>query len=179
MLCSILQNGPSFETVAEVCSLSPLPRVMRATRSWRGSGPDSSLDENELLLVEKVCRPKLKGWRTLKVFSLKYKKKKTLTESCVGRFSASPYDCRLFLPEILEFMEDSLPLQATIFVNSESKLDFSHNLASTVITIQNFRTETTVVCTTEPSADLRSDKLVDIPIDLDICVQVYTMYMYI
>lgn len=142
-------------------------------KQWKGSSPDSTVEENELFVIQKISKSKLKNARVLKVYSLKYKKRKVLTENCVGGFSARPYDCRLFLPEITELISDNLPVKVMLFVNSETAQELPQSLASSMVTIESFSTETTVVCTTVLCEGLRNDKLVDIPTDLDISVQVH------
>lgn len=174
--CFIATQGAEvfFDRVADLLALNSPPKVVRAMKQWRGSGPDSTVEENELFAIQKTSKAKLKNARVLKVYSLKYKKKKILPEHCVGGFSARPYDCRLFLPEITELICDNLPIKVMLFVNSETAQELPQSLASSMVTIEGFSTETTVVCTTVLREGLRNDKLVDIPIDLDISVQVHT-----
>lgn len=58
------------------------PKAIRAGVGWRGSSANSSVEQNELLVVKGV--KKRLNSKSLKVFNPHTKKKKELPESCTG-----------------------------------------------------------------------------------------------
>ena len=80
-----LQNGFTFEKVSDILAMKVLPKAIRAGAGWRGSGANSSVEYNELLVV-KGSKKRLNS-KFLKVFNPATKKKKDLPESCAGMIS--------------------------------------------------------------------------------------------
>lgn len=171
---SLLQKGFTFERVSDILANKKLPKVIRATQMWKGSGPDSSVDANELLLV-RGTKMKLKT-KYLKVFSPAMNKKKALPEHCIGRFSTRPYDVRVYLPEIVHHLKDPFPLQAVLFINSETAQDIPVFLMSSVVTLKSQSVDTSLIATSTLNDDIEKAQIVDIPFDLDIEVSVYYLY---
>ena len=169
-LFSPLQKGFHFERVSDILATKVIPRAIRATQAWKGSGPDSSVDANELLLVVGT-RNKLKT-KYLKVYSPAANVKKTLPEQCFGKFSTRPYDVRLYLPEIMHHLKHPFPLQAVLFVNSEISQDLPPYLMSSVVSLTSQSVETSLVATSTLNDDITQAQLIDIPFDLDIEVSV-------
>ena len=61
-----LQEPEQFETAGEIMSASPLPRVLCAKSSYRGHDSVSSVEKNEVLVIQGIHRRKL-GFNLLKV----------------------------------------------------------------------------------------------------------------
>ena len=59
-----------------------LPKVLRVTEGWRGSSSESTVENNELLIVKGLKRRI--NHKYLKVISLTSKEKKELPETCAG-----------------------------------------------------------------------------------------------
>ena len=177
------QSNPKyhFKTVGEVLQLKTLPKVMRATVSYKGSGPESSVEQNDLLVLKEVKQKRgLKTSRVLKCIHPGSGMKKTLAEDCAGCFTVRPQDLRLFLPEIVEHID--LPQLAILFYGGGNKLDLPPHLISSEVKILTMEIEESIVATSileeEEAQSLRhyentpSIPLVDIPVDLDIEVAV-------
>ena len=171
ILYSLLQKGFTFDKVSDLIAAKTTPKAVRAMKAWKGSSPDNNIEKNELLIIKEV-KSKLKK-KVLKVYSLAAGKRKELPESCVGKFSTRPYDVRLYLPEIIEHLDDPFPMQAMLYVNAETAHDLPNFMCSSVITMKKTSIETTLVATgIIPGEELDRSQLVDIPYDLDIEVQI-------
>ncbi len=129
-----LQKGFFYDKVSDLLALQTLPKIVRATESFRGSSPETGVDANELLAIRGIKKG-VKG-RSLKVLSLQTKKKKELAENCKGCFSTRPYEVRLYLPEIVEFLRDPLPVEAMLFANAETAEELPSTMVSSVVTLK-------------------------------------------
>lgn len=183
-----MQKGAYYEKVSDLLALRTLPKIVRATTAFRGSGPESSVESNELLSLRGVKKG-ITG-RALKVFSLLTMQKKELQENCQGGFSTRPYDVRLYLPEIAEFLKEPFPVVAMLYVNAETAEELPPNMTSSTVTlkgecvracvhhhVQHFlplgtSVETSLIATGTIDEGERFRKLIDIPLDLDIDVQI-------
>lgn len=173
-----------FKTVGEIIHLRNLPKVLRATESHKGSGPDSSVEKNDLLLVKevKVKKRGIKSSKVLKCTVAGTGMKKVLSEDCAGYFSVKPTDTRLFLPEIVEHI--TLPDRAFIYSSSNARIDLPQHLLQTEIEVLRVEIEESIVATSiyESNRDKKKPTnpyngnincpLVDIPQDLDIEVAI-------
>ena len=152
--------------------MQTLPKAVRATKAWKGSSPESSVEENELLIV-KGSQRKMTGKHILKVYSPRCCKRKELRETCAGHFSTKPYDVRLYLPEIVEHVVDPFPMEATLFFNVETAYELPTYLINGTVTLSSITIESSLIASdvyTEGSID--TVELIDVPFDLDIEVQV-------
>lgn len=171
-LLSSPQEGFHFERVADLLSMQTLPKVVRATKAWKGSSPESSVEENELLIVKSSQR-KMTGKHVLKVYSPLCCKRKELRETCAGHFSTKPYDVRLYLPEIVEHVVGPYPMEAILFFNIELAYELPTYLISGTVKLCSVTIESSLIASnlyTEGNID--SVVLIDVPFDLDIEVQV-------
>ena len=171
-----------FKTVGDILQLKNLPKAVRATKSHRGGGPDSSVEQNDLLLVKEVKQKRgLKSTKVLKCVHAGTGMKKTLSEDCAGFFSVRPLDIRLFLPEVVEHIQ--LPQKAILYSSSNTRIDLPTHLLQSEIEILRMEIEESIVATTildkqeskriaNPYQNTVSTPLVDIPQDLDIEVAV-------
>ncbi len=71
-----------FEKVSDLLAAKTLPCAVRAGLGWKGPGPNSTIESNELLVIKGV--KKRLNSKSLKVYSPASGKKKELPESCVG-----------------------------------------------------------------------------------------------
>lgn len=170
-----------FKTIGDVLQLKTLPKVLRAMESHRGSSPETSVEQNDLLLVKEVKQKRgLKTTRVLKCVHAGSGVKKTLSEDCAACFSVRPQDVRLFLPEIVEHIE--LPQSAILYYSGGNRLDLPPHLISSEVSILTMQIEESIVATSILEEDeqqaictyenVPSIPLVDIPIDLDIEIAV-------
>lgn len=56
----------------------------------------------------------------LKVFSLKIMKEKVLPKDVFGRFTVDPQYTQLYLPELLNYVDDPVPSPAKLFLDYDS-----------------------------------------------------------
>ena len=174
-----------FKTIGDIIQLKELPKAVLATRSHRGSNPESSVEQNDLLLVNEI-KTKKKGIKSSKVLRCTVAGtgvKKTLSEDCTGYFSVKPVDTKFFLPEVVEHI--NLPQKAFIYSSStNTRIDLPQHLLQCEISILRVEIEESIVATTiqdkeerkprviNPYQNTASSPLVDIPQDLDIEVAV-------
>ena len=166
-----------FETVADVIKHKPLPRILRALHT-HSSDEQSSVERNEILLVQEVVQSPKNKKKALKVYSDTKMEEKILPSSCVGHFTADPYATRVHLPTIVLHFREELPLNVQVYISdldtSEYSGDFPFHLASDVSKITEIITETSLVVTThfQKGQDGDDTSQIEIPIDLPIEVSV-------
>ncbi len=172
-----------FKTIGDILQLKELPKAVLATRSHRGSNPESSVEQNDLLLVNEI-KTKKKGIKSSKVLRCTVAgtgAKKTLSEDCFGCFSVKPVDTKFFLPEVVEHI--NLPQKAFIYSSTNTRIDLPQHLLQCEISILRVEIEESIVATTildkqdskprvHPYQNTASSPLVDIPQDLDIEVAI-------
>lgn len=99
-------------------------------------------------------------------------------KDCDGHFSTAPGGIPLFLTDIVEYFKDSLPLNAILFLHSDSCNERIAHLASKVVTLTQVSIESSVIATTcfdgnDISLDIDEDAVpVAIPTDLNITITV-------
>ena len=162
-------DGYKYPKVSDIMAISPLPKVIRATLGFKGTAVDNSVEKNEIFIIREI---KPKGNRKcLIVYSVTNSMIKYLFESCEGHFSTKPYDVRLFLPEILEHFPQPFPTMCYLFVNSETSQELPHHLTSSAVTILGESTDLSLIASSNCQVEAGRPLLVEIPIDLDIEVQ--------
>ena len=115
-----------FQTVGELLSLDPLPKVVRATSQWgklSEKGGKAAVEENELLIVKGVYKPALRNKRALKCYSVQNKIRKLLPEECEGNFSVAPEQTKLHVYEFAMKLKDIFPCKAMMFLYDDSVRD--------------------------------------------------------
>ena len=166
-----------FEKVADLLAVSPLPRVASATRDVKGSDERSTISANEILVIKRVIKPKLRK-KSLEVLSLKTQSTKILPQDCEGFFTLSPRRNQIYLLELVKCIPKALPCEAVIFLNGEISSNLqrvSPSLLNAVVTLTEQKTETSLIASSvtytgsvegggnaEPQV---SESLVDIPVD--------------
>lgn len=174
-------RGYTFEFASEIIALkSGLPHVVRVLRSHQTSDPKSSISESELLAVKCVSKTTFTRRATLKVFSITTMEEKLLHEDCHGKFSTAAVNTRLYVPEILEYVSDALPITVAACLNVDSGVDLPAGLTSDAVTIEVIEIQTSLIATTycEDDAAMEGEEddddsiPVEIPINLDIDVTI-------
>ncbi|XP_064390464.1 uncharacterized protein LOC135338305 [Halichondria panicea] len=163
-------NGFVFEKVSELLAAKSMPCAVRTGAAWRGSGASSTIESGEVLLIKGI--KKRLNTKTLKVYNLATGKKKELPESCVGKFSTRPYDVRFFLSDIVEHMPNAIPCQAMLFVHSDTASELPKHLVTAVVSLTESNIETSLIATNTEVDDFTDAPMFDIPLDLDIELQV-------
>ena len=165
-------EGFTFPTVGDIVTLNTLPKLVRATcSSGKRNSPESSVAENELLIVKKVKKPVF-GSRSLVCVNAISGQMKTLPSNCAGQFTTRPFKVCLFLPEVIEHI--TLPDKFQVFIHPDLSSDIPDDLFSAPVTLSHCSIETSLVATQLDANDQQSQSLVEIPIDLDIGVELVT-----
>ena len=163
-------DGYKYPKVSDIMTASPLPKVVRANMMFKGTAPDNSIEKSELLIIKDIKQKANR--RYLIVYSLTTSKVKHLFESCEGHFSTKPYDVRLFLPEILEHVPQPFPMAVYLFVHSDTSEDLPHHLFSSAATLSGESADLSLIASTNCEPETGRPLLVEIPVGLDIEVQV-------
>ena len=167
------RRGFIFESAADIMLQKSLPKVVIATKTYQGNSPSASVEKNEVLIIKKVRKPKV-GQRTLKVFSMTKREKKSLTSQCAGNFSTKPsQQLLLHLTDVLQHVEDPFPSEALVFVNTPVYKPLPEELQGKVVSLTHSSIETSLIAT--PHSTSNGDDnglLLDIPFNLDIDVSV-------
>ena len=192
-----LQEPEQFETAGDIMSASPLPRVVCAKSSYRGHDSASSVEKNEMLVIQGIHRRKL-GFNLLKVMRVGEQQQRMLSKDCTGHFTTDPYRTQMYLPDILSNVPRPLPLLANMYVDIESEHTLPECLNSEPVILAEEATETSLVATlmnddSDPTGSVPTgsvptgsvpsgsgsvltgsvpNTLVDLPTSLDIEVQV-------
>ncbi len=112
--------GRKFANISEVVTSKNLPTVLAVTKgSSAGVDDKSSIEEEEVLVVQGVHKPKSSTKKALKVISMKTKTEKFLTVHCTASFSSEPSLVSMYLPELVEYLSDAFPCQAFVFLDEE------------------------------------------------------------
>ena len=175
-----LQEPELFETAGDIMSASPLPRVVCAKSSYRGHDSVSSVEKNEVLVIQGIHRRKF-GFNLLKVMHVGEQQQRMLSKNCTGHFTTDPYRTQMYLPDILSNVPRPLPLMANMYADIESEHTLPECLNSEAVILAEEATETSLVATlmNDDSDSTESvptgsvpNTLVDLPTSLDIDVQV-------
>ena len=165
-----------YEKVADLLTLSPLPKVACATRDVKGSDEKSTISADEILVIKRVIRPKLRK-KSLEVLSLKTQSIKVLSLDCEGWFTLNPRRNQIYLLELVRCIPDVFPCEALMFLSSDTSNQqrISHSLLNAVVTLSGQKTETSLIASSvtyegneENTAEREprvSEHLVDIPVD--------------
>ena len=105
-------------------------------------------------------------------------KERQLHEECVGEFSTSPHDVRVYLPELVKHFQ--LPLTAVMYLGPDNEEDIPSHLVSAVVTVCTPRTEESLIASTISEEEIEGGDIVpedtdsivlnDIPLNFDINV---------
>ena len=116
-------GGFKFESVADILSLGHPPKVISATQQWFGDDARIAVQLNEVFIVKQVLKPKFKGKKGLRVFSMLSKTEKFLPDDCTAHFTTQPYAVRLHLPEMMEHLSSPFPCQACLFLETDPDME--------------------------------------------------------
>ena len=106
-----------FKTAEDVMAADLLPRVVCAMRSYRGRNPKSSVDAGEVLIVQGIHHPQ--SSKSLLVISTTTAQEKRLKKECAGCFTTDPQQTKMYLPELLENVQNRLPLVARLYLDPD------------------------------------------------------------
>ena len=156
-------NSTSFTRVANVVASNPMPKVLCTTKSYLGSSPATSIEENEIIAVLSVTS--FKGYKYLHVYSFTTKCEKRLPLICDGHFTTNPARIHVPLCELLEHAKD-LRMSRVIFFPEENNADaLPQAFFNEMFTITDFG-NTTVLVGVPYSEQGKSDIVVEFSSDL-------------
>ena len=143
------QIGYEFRTANQLMAHKPLPRVVCALQAFKGSSAESSVEANDILLIEEVKpgRPFSAKHIVCTLLTDGRMLKKKLPENCVGCFTTKPDSVKLFLPEIIHHFQ--LPVQVMVFLSAGYEDSFNESLfcSGEVVSIVREEVEQTVIAT--------------------------------
>ena len=138
-------DGYTFEKCSDIMAADPMPTILCATNQVKSMDEQHGIAQNEILLVRGVQKPKIRGKRLLKVFSVLSNAGKLLPEQCQGEFTTKPSLVRLHLSQIVSNISNPFPAQAVLYTD---KLEASMKLGfpqTGVITLCECIIETSLV----------------------------------
>lgn len=166
-----------FEKVADLLMLSPLPKVACATRDVIGSDDKSSIVADEILVIKRVIRPKLRK-KLLEVLSLKTQSTKNLPLDCEGHFTLNPQRNLVYLLELVKCIPGAFPCEALMSIGDEPLSNQQHispSLVNAIVTLTGQKMETSLIASSVVYASNEvggvdvepqiCEQLVDIPVD--------------
>ncbi len=170
------RKGFLFDTVTDVIASKYRPLVVRATRAYKGSSLESSVGAGELLLLTGVKSSSFPGrGKQLQACSLTNDgKEKQLHEKCAGAFSTKPEDVRMMLSAMIQH-KFTLPQTVVVFPDRELDSFLPSSIASSPVTLEGYKGETSIVATQVASASTISSfgdqQVLDIHLSVDIEVE--------
>lgn len=168
-----------YEKVSDLLALSPLPKIVCATKDAKASDDKNTIRADEILVIKRAFKPKLLGKRSLEVLSLKTHTTKLLSPDCEGCFSLSPQRNKIYLLEFVKCIPNPFPCQALIFVSDDisSTLQcISPSLLSGVVILTGNKCETSLIASSVTYTESEEhsmvsgqvgvqEAVVDIPVD--------------
>ena len=184
-----------FERVADVVGHKPLPRLLRATKTFTKDNK-TLVEKNEVLIVQRIATNASLGAtlmrkKSLRVFSTLHQVEKVLPSDCEGGFTDDSYATRLYISDIVSQFSDQFPLRVRVHITEmevEDGSEFPYHLTSEVCELTEIKTETSLVASTyqqpaagqlspssRPGSDDEDDdsKYIEIPINLGIAVNIF------
>ena len=164
-----------FTTAGEVMAKKPLPLVMKATRCFKGSSAESSVEEGEILWISGLKTPKnsLRLKQQLQVQSL-HSGKKLLSEKCAGAFVTSPDDIQLPLMTLLD-LGLQLPQHAIVFIEGTANHQQSNEVMKHQVLLEKMAGVTTIVASHNVIGEKKEVSYLELCSDLEIKVDAIEM----
>ena len=106
-----------FTTAEDIMAADLLPRVICATRRYRGRKLESSVVAGEVLIVQGIHQPQ--SSKSLLVFSTTTAQEKKLKKECAGCFTTDPQQTKMYLTELLGNVQNRLPLVARLYFDPD------------------------------------------------------------
>ena len=164
-----------FTTAGEVMAKKPLPLIMKATRCFKRSSAESSVEEGEILWISGIKTPKnsLRPKQQLQVQSL-HGGKKLLSEKCAGAFITSPDVIQLPLVTLLD-LGLQLPKYAMVFSEGTAKHQQSNEVMKHLVLLEKMAGATSVVASHNGIGENKEVSYLELCSDLEIKVDAIEM----
>ena len=175
------QIGYEFRTAHQLMAQKVMPRIVCALQKCQGSTAESSIEENDILIIDEVKSSRPFGSKHILCTQINDGKmtKKKIPDNCVGCFSTKPSYVKLFLPEIIHHFD--LPVQVIVFLTAGYSSDDNILQIGEIVTIAKVDIEKNVIATSaledDPNSspfptvqqdDSCSSPLFDIPIGIPV-----------
>lgn len=166
-------QGFYFERVSDIMAQIQLPKVIQTTKSHKRSDTQSSVEEHEILIVQKIVHNAMRR-KALQVYSITRREQKILDSDCLGGFITDPYTNRLHLPDIIEHLSDDFPLEVLVIVEDGNMPEnVPYDITTEASFLTGVDTEASLIASTPFEKDEDDkQKPVEIPVDLQIDVKV-------
>ena len=149
--------GFEFDTAEDVINADVKPKLLRVTKTEK----DKSVEKDELLVVRKVKRNRLK------VYSITKNTEKKLSKSCKGCFTTAPYKVALPLSDLIDHVPNVFQSKAVLVLGTASNTSHvPRHWVSEPVTVFRRGQENVLV------AQRTTGEWVNIPVSLNIYVQV-------
>ena len=162
----LAKRGYQFETAASIMAMHLLPVLIRATKEYKGTTPETSVEANEVLIVKGIMKKKGKF---LMVQSLKHGEKH-LHEKCAGHFTTAPKHIRMHVSRMIQH-GITFPQRAMIFPDSETDSALSFAMAKFPVTLDKIVDETSVIASSIYESDYEVNPVMEVSLSLDIRVE--------
>ena len=154
-------------SVSEIMASNEPPLVMKAVTRYQSSSDKSSVEEDELFVVEGIKSVMVS--RYLQVYSMTHKVPKKLKVDCSASFTTS---AAIYMSDVVQHLSAKFPLQVVLYFNQDANL--SNVLSEREVTLLKHGTRTTVITSLcgagEKDLQSRSSCLVEVPLETDITV---------
>ena len=164
-----------FNSVKEPINAKPLPKAIFAMEQYSGHAPKALFIANELLLIQSISK---QGGRrlNLSVYSITSSTKKDIPGDCVAQFSTAPWLTKLYLSDMMEFMNDPLPCKARLYFD-DSMESLPEHLSREMVTVEERRSNSSFLISLElekhsTSKQTEVKDLIDIPTCLGIEIHI-------
>ena len=164
-----------FNSVSEIINAKSMPKAIVAMEQYSGRAPKALFVAFELLLIQSTSK---KGGQrpSLSVYSISSSTKKDIPGDCVARFSTAPWLTKLYLSDMIEFMNDPLPCKARLYFD-ESMSSLPEFLSREIVTVEERRTNSSFLISLELEKHRRGKQtevkdLIDIPTCIGIDVHI-------
>ena len=162
-------NAHKF-SVSEIMASNEPPLVMKAVTRYQSSSDKSSVEEDEVFVVEGIKSAMVS--RYLQVYSMTHKVTKKLKVDCSASFTTN---AAIYMSDVVQHLSAKFPLQVVLYFNQDANL--SNVLSEREVTLHKHGKRTTVITSlcSAGEKDLqdlqsRSSCLVEVPMETDITV---------
>lgn len=167
-------RGMIFPKVLDILQMSALPKLVCVQNTCETRSPNSSLQQNEVLLIKKVVTSSTPTTsRMMMAYSFKDRCEKYLPGYLEGHFSTRPSQVQLYLPDILDLVPDPFPSRVVLFADSTSAQRFPSHFFTSVLSMTHQYTDVLLIATSLLNRTSSKEIGVpcEIPTDLDVDVK--------
>ncbi|KAL5506546.1 hypothetical protein EMCRGX_G008208 [Ephydatia muelleri] len=154
-------------SVSEIMASNEPPLVMKAVTRYQSSSDKSSVEEDEVFVVEGIKSVMVS--RYLQVYSMTHQVTKKLKVDCSASFTTN---AAIYMSDVVQYLSAKFPLQVVLYFNQDANL--SNVLSEREVTLCKHEMRTTVITSLcgvgENNLQSRISSLVEVPMETDITV---------